>query len=128
MNKLKIIGLYVMAGLYVLAGINHFVNPSGYLRLIPEYLPNPTLLNVIAGICEVGFGILLFFPQTRKWAAWGIILMLLAFIPAHVYFIELNSCIENGICLPPWTGWFRLIIIHPLLIGWAYLYTAKIKL
>lgn len=125
MNKLKIIGLYVMSALYTLAGINHFINPAGYLRLIPEYFPYHALLNIIAGLCEVAFGVLLLFPQTRKWAAWGIILMLLAFVPAHVYFIELNSCIENGICLPPWTGWFRLIVIHPILIGWAYLYTRK---
>ncbi|MEB2775281.1 DoxX family membrane protein [Algoriphagus sp. D3-2-R+10] len=126
MKKLRIIGLYVMAVFYSLAGLNHFVNPDSYLGLIPEYLPNHSLLNLIAGICEVGFGIALLFPSSRKWAAWGIILMLLAFIPAHVYFIELNSCIENGICLPPWTGWFRLIIIHPLLIAWAYLYTRRI--
>ena len=125
MNKLKIIGLYVLSTLYTFAGINHFVNPAGYLRLIPEYLPNHQILNLLAGLCEVVFGILLLFPLTRKWAAWGIILMLLAFIPAHVYFIELNSCIENGICLPPWTGWFRLIIIHPILIAWAFLYTRK---
>ncbi|MEB2779328.1 hypothetical protein U3A58_02895 [Algoriphagus sp. C2-6-M1] len=126
MKKLKIIALYVMSIFYILAGANHFVNPSGYLRLIPEYLPSHSLLNLIAGISEVGFGLALLFPSTRKWAAWGIILMLLAFIPAHVYFIQLNSCIENGICLPPWTGWFRLIIIHPLLIAWAHAYSHKI--
>lgn len=116
-----------MSAFYTLAGINHFVNPDGYLRLIPDYFSNPSLLNVIAGCCEVGFGILLLFPSTRKWSAWGIILMLLAFIPTHIYFIQLNSCVENGICLPPWTGWVRLLLIHPLLIAWAYVYTLKIK-
>lgn len=126
MKKLKIVALYVMSLFYTLAGINHFINPAGYLKLIPEYLPNHSLLNLFAGLCEVVFGVLLVIPRTRKWAAWGIILMLLAFIPAHVYFIELNSCIENGICLPPWTGWFRLVIIHPLLIAWAYWYTREI--
>lgn len=126
MKKIKIVGLYLMSAFYTLAGINHFISPDGYLRLIPEYLPFHELLNILAGVCEVAFGIALLFPQTRGMAAWGVILMLLAFIPAHIYFIQLNSCIENGICLPPWTGWFRLLIIHPVLIGWAYLYTRKI--
>ncbi|PZX56862.1 putative membrane protein [Algoriphagus ratkowskyi] len=126
MKKLKIVGLYVMSALYILAGINHFISPDGYLRLIPEYLPFHELINILAGISEVVFGIALLFPKTRGWAAWGIILMLLAFIPAHIYFIQLNSCIENGICLPPWTGWFRLLVIHPILIAWAYLYTRKL--
>lgn len=125
MNKIKTIGLYVMAIFYLLAGLNHFINPEDYLRLIPEYLPNPSLLNILAGICEVGFGIGLFFSQTRRLSSWGIILMLLAFIPAHIYFIQLNSCIENGLCVASWIGWVRLILIHPLLILWAYLYTSK---
>ncbi|SFB12114.1 DoxX family protein [Algoriphagus aquimarinus] len=126
MKKLKIVGLYFMSALYILAGINHFISPEGYLRLIPEYFPAHELINILAGICEVAFGIALLFPKTRGLASWGIILMLLAFIPAHIYFIQLNSCIENGICLPPWTGWFRLLIIHPVLIAWAYLYTREI--
>ncbi|WP_339754882.1 DoxX family protein [Algoriphagus aquimarinus] len=126
MKKLKIVGLYFMSALYILAGINHFISPEGYLRLIPEYLPAHELINILAGICEVTFGSALLFPKTRGLASWGIILMLLAFIPAHIYFIQLNSCIENGICLPPWTGRFRLLIIHPVLIAWAYQYTREI--
>ena len=126
MKKIKIISLYVMAVFYTLAGINHFINPDGYLRLIPEYLPNHELLNCLAGVFEVVFGLALLFPSSRRWAAWGIILMLLAFIPAHIYFIEMNSCVENGICLPPWTGWFRLLIIHPILLVWAFLFTRKV--
>ncbi|WP_425638899.1 DoxX family protein [Algoriphagus yeomjeoni] len=125
MNKIKSIALYIMAIFYILAGLNHFINPEGYMRLIPEYLPNHFLLNLMAGICEVSFGIGLLIPKARPLASWGIIIMLIAFIPTHVYFIQLNSCVENGLCLPPWTGWFRLVIIHPLLIYWAYLYTSK---
>ena len=126
MKKIKIISLYVMAVFDTLAGINHFINPDGYLRLIPEYLPNHELLNCLAGVFEVVFGLALLFPSSRRWAAWGIILMLLAFIPAHIYFIEMDSCVENGICLPPWTGWFRLLIIHPILLVWAFLFTRKV--
>ncbi len=117
------VGLYLMVLLYLVAGINHFINPEGYLRLIPPYIPEHELMNLLAGVFEVVFALGLLFPQTRKLAAWGIILMLIAFIPAHIYFIELDSCIPDGLCVSEWVGWFRLIIIHPFLLWWAWIFT-----
>tara|TARA_R110002020_G_scaffold423679_1_gene632707 strand:+ start:396 stop:743 length:348 start_codon:yes stop_codon:yes gene_type:complete len=115
-----------MATLYILAGLNHFFRPESYLPLFPPYFPAHELLNVLAGIAEVILGFGLYFRKSRLWSAWGIILMLIAFLPIHIYFIQVDSCIEDSICLPEWTGWFRLLFIHPLLFGWAYLYTRKI--
>jgi uncharacterized membrane protein len=56
---------------------------------------------------------------TRKWAAYGIIAMLIAFIPSHIYFIQINSC-AGQLCVPTWLGWARLLLIHPLLLFWAW--------
>jgi uncharacterized membrane protein len=112
-----------MAAFYLIAGINHFINPENYYPLIPAYLPFPEFLNILSGIAEVTFAIGLLFPKYQKISAWGIILMLIAFIPAHIYFIQIDSCIPDGICVPKWGGWVRLIIIHPILIGWAWIYT-----
>ncbi len=121
----KKIGLYTMAVFYFAAGVNHFINPESYYPLIPEYLGSPEIINLAAGIVELVFGIALFFTKTRKMAAWGIILMLVAFIPSHVYFIQIGSCLENGLCVSEWLGWIRLILIHPILILWAWIYTKK---
>lgn len=123
LSKLKKPSLYLMAFLYLLAGINHFISPESYLPIIPEYLPNPDLINILAGVAEIILGIGLLIPNTRKVAAWGVVLMLIAFIPSHVYFIQIGSCLEGGICTPEWIGWVRLIIIQPLLIAWAWIYT-----
>ncbi|WP_075351324.1 DoxX family protein [Algoriphagus marinus] len=117
------IGKYLMAAFYFLGGINHFLQPEFYLPLIPEYLPEKDLLNTIAGIAEVVGAIGLLIPQTRKIAAWGIVAMLVAFIPSHVYFIQIGSCLEEGLCVSEWIGWIRLVLIHPLLIWWAFIYT-----
>ena len=38
-----------MAGFYVLAGINHFLNPKFYLKIIPPFLPFPQLVNRASG-------------------------------------------------------------------------------
>jgi uncharacterized membrane protein len=69
---------------------------------------------------EIMGGIGLLIPITRKIAAFGIMAMLIAFIPSHVYFIQVGSCIREGLCVPEWVGWVRLIIIHPILIYWAW--------
>jgi uncharacterized membrane protein len=119
------IGKYLMAAFYFLGGINHFLQPEFYLPLIPEYLPDKNLLNTLAGIAEVVGAIGLLIPQTRKIAAWGIVAMLVAFIPSHVYFIQIGSCLEGGLCVSEWIGWIRLVVIHPILIWWAFIYTKQ---
>lgn len=106
---------------YLFAGINHFINPEFYLPLIPPFFPFPNTINILSGIIEILLAIGLALPRTRKIASHLIILMLLAFIPSHVYFIQIGSCINEGLCVPEWVGWLRLIIIHPLLIYWAWI-------
>jgi uncharacterized membrane protein len=104
---------------YSAAGFNHFINPNFYLPLIPPYFSYHSTINILSGAAEILFGLFLIPTKTRKWAAYGIVLMLIAFIPSHVYFIELNSC-AGELCVSPWIGWFRLLAIHPLLIFWAW--------
>lgn len=125
LSKLKKPALYLMAFLYLLAGVNHFVSPESYLPIIPDYLPNHELINILAGLAEIILGIGLLIPKTKVISAWGVVFMLIAFIPSHAYFIQIGSCIEGGICTPEWVGWFRLIVIHPLLLAWAWIYTKE---
>ncbi|KFF06046.1 DoxX family protein [Flavobacterium reichenbachii] len=111
--------LYLMAFLYICAGINHFKNPGMYVRIIPSYLPNPQLLNILSGAAEIILGILLIFPLTTVIGAWGIIALLIAVFPAN----------WNMYCKKK--GKFSLLKIILLvrlplqivLILWAYLYT-----
>lgn len=119
----KRISLFVLAGFYFLAGVNHFVNPDFYLPLIPPVLPYPEVINYLSGGLESLFGLLLLFSRYRSYAAYGIVFLLVLFIPSHVYFIMVGSCVEEGLCVPNWIGWLRLILIHPLLIGWAWWHT-----
>lgn len=116
MNK---VSFYAMVVFYLVAGLNHFLNPEFYLPLIPGYLPKPHLLNLMSGLAEVGLALALLFRSTRRWAALGIVCMLVAFIPAHLHFIQAGHCVGN-LCVPPWVGWARLLIIHPVLIWWAW--------
>jgi uncharacterized membrane protein len=108
-----------MGYFYLVAGFNHFISPEFYTPLIPPFFSNAELINILAGIAEVLLGLGVLYYPTRSRAAWGVVLMLIAFIPSHIYFIQINTCVEGGLCVPEWIGWVRLILIHPILIYWA---------
>ena|ERR1043166_2494741 len=113
---------WLMPLFYILAGINHFINPDFYLRLIPDWLPQHELSNDAGGIVEILLGIGLIPSQTRKISAWMIIAMLIVFffvihIPMVIQFYGKN------------TLWFWIAVVRlPLqvfLIAWAYKYTRR---
>ncbi len=111
----------LLVGFYLIAGVNHFINPQFYLPLIPDYLPFPELINCISGVLEVVLAIGVLFPKYRSQAIWGIIVLLIAFIPSHLFFIQSGACMgEGSLCTPLWVAWIRLIPIHPLLMYWAW--------
>jgi uncharacterized membrane protein len=106
--------------LYTIAGINHFVHPNGYYSIIPPYLPNPHLINILAGCAELLAALLLLVPRTRMFACYLIIAMLIAFMPAHVYMIQKGGCMGPEICIPAWGAWLRLFPLQFILIAWAW--------
>jgi uncharacterized membrane protein len=116
---LKKVNLFLISGFYVFAGINHFIDPDFYYGLIPDYLPFHEAINYLSGIAEILLGIGVLFQKTRKLSSNLLVLMLVLFIPAHVYFLQIGSCIEGGLCVAEWISWLRLLVIHPLLILWA---------
>ena len=115
----KKVSLLLLILLYVGAGINHFWHPDFYYPIIPPYLPNPYLINIAAGISEIVLGILLIFSNTRTFAVYMIIAMLIAFIPVHVYMIQKGGCMNERVCIPLWEAWLR-IFLQPVLIFWAW--------
>ena len=116
----KNISRVILGAFFVFAGIIHFVNPQFYLPLIPDWIPFPEAVNLISGLLEVLFGLLVLYPKTKKWGSLGIVVLLILFIPTHVYFIQVGSCIPEVLCVDPWMGWVRLVVVHPLLLWWAW--------
>jgi uncharacterized membrane protein len=117
---MKIIFLKIFALLFILAGINHFLSPEFYLPLIPDYLPFPDLLNALSGIFEIVIGILIWTSGYRRLGGLGFAILMILFIPAHVHFIQIGHCIPDGLCVDPWLGWLRLLVIQPLLIALGF--------
>ncbi|QNJ98285.1 DoxX family protein [Constantimarinum furrinae] len=110
---------YLLGFLFLLAGANHFRTPKIYERIIPSYFPDPKTLVIVSGIAEMCFGLMLLNPETQIIAAWGIIGLLILFIPVHLYMLQNEHA---SLKLPKWV----LILRLPLqlaLIYWAFLYT-----
>lgn len=114
---------YLFGIFFIIAGLNHFLHPEFYWPLIPPYLPWPKTINVFAGILEVIGGMGLMSQTLRVPAASLVLGMLVAFIPSHIHFIHIGSCIPDGLCVSPWVAWVRLLIIHPLLLAAAFYFT-----
>jgi len=83
-NLVRRIALVVLALFFIAAGINHFVHPGFYVRIVPPWLPAPALLVQISGICEVLGGIGVLVPSTRRYAGVGLIALLVAVFPANL--------------------------------------------
>ncbi|MDT3404637.1 DoxX family protein [Mucilaginibacter terrae] len=114
---LKKISLVILIIAYVAAGINHFIHPDGYIDIIPYYLPYPNILNYVAGACEVAFGLMLIFPQSRNLGLTLLIIMLAAFLPVHIAMVQAAPTRVNGYLITPLIAWLRLFL-QPLLMMW----------
>jgi len=119
---------FILIAFYIFAGYNHFASPSFYLPIIPPYLSNwANEINLLSGILEIILGILLIPKSTRPYAAKGIIILLILFIPSHIYFIQKGSFTLGAIEITPTLSWFRLLIGQPILMLWAW-WASKIEI
>jgi uncharacterized membrane protein len=118
-NLIKFLRI-LLIGFYAFAGSYHIINPKFYADLIPDYLPYHDFINYASGVLEICFAVGVVILKTRVFAVKGIIVLLILFIPSHIYFIKVGSCVESSFCVAPWIAWVRLLIIHPVLILWAW--------
>ncbi|RYX85760.1 DoxX family membrane protein [bacterium] len=109
---------FFLAALFISAGIGHFRSTEAYMSIMPPQLPYPRELVWFSGICEIVGGVGLFIPRTRKWAAWGLVALLIAVYPANIY-SAFHGMRVGELEVPKWLLWLRLPLQLPL-IWWAY--------
>ena len=119
------VGRLILALLFIGAGTLHFVMPDFYMKIVPPYLPHHLQLVLISGFFEFLGGVGLLAPadfhgfHARSFAAWGLIALLIAVMPANIYMVTDH---ENFPSIPLWALWLRLPLQLPL-IWWAWLYS-----
>ena len=70
--------------LFCFAGIMHLIRPNFFKNFIPNFLPK-LAVNYIFGVLEFILGLCLFFDSTIKNAAVGVFILLLIFLPIHIW-------------------------------------------
>src|SRR5688500_13554335 len=71
-------GAFALTVMFVLVGISHFAKREKPEAMIPATWPYRRAMNYISGAAEIILGILLLFEATRTWAAFGLLLLLIA--------------------------------------------------
>ena len=110
-----------MSLLYIIAGINHFIHPLFYEKIMPAYIPWHTQIVFVSGIMEILLGIFIVPIITRRIATWGIIILLIIIFPANINMM-MNYINEKNPDL--WITILRLPLQF-VLIWWAYIFTKK---
>jgi uncharacterized membrane protein len=121
MSAFKLGMKYLLAVFFIGAGINHFVHPDFYLRIMPPYLPWPAFLQYLAGFFEIALGVLLLFPQYTRRAAWGLVGLLIAVYPANIH-MAINHQLYPEVSLT--FHWIRLPLQF-IFIAWAWWFTRE---
>ena len=79
-------GVRILFALFMLmGGVQHFIKPDFYSPFVPGFLPFPMTIVYVSGFVEIALGLLLLFKTYAKIAAVGIFLLMLLFLPVHVW-------------------------------------------
>ena len=119
MARFKLILKFFMAGLYIVVGAQHFLHTAFFMGIMPEYIPIKEPLVLFTGGLEILLGLMLFLPRTTPYAAWGLVAMLIVFMPVHIHML-LNPERFPGI---PEAGLWGRVFLQFILILWAWWYT-----
>ena len=120
MTTIKTISRWILAALMVFAGVMHFIRPGFFLKIMPPYLPLHLELVYLSGVFEIGLGICLLIPRVSRFAAWGIIALLIAVFPANIYLYQHQVIVPAS----PTIHLLRLLF-QGVLIWMAYWHTRK---
>ncbi|WP_299522754.1 hypothetical protein [uncultured Lutibacter sp.] len=78
--------LKIVLGFFLIfGGIQHFIKPDFYIPFVPEFLPFIMPIIYVSGFVEILVGVLVFIKKYEKIGAWGILILMLLFLPIHIW-------------------------------------------
>ena len=112
----------LLAAAFIGAGVNHFVMPRTYERIVPPRLQSHAKQVVaLSGVAEVAGGLGTLLPRARAPAGLGLIALLAAVFPANLYMARAP---ERFRPIPRWALYARLPL-QPLMMWWAWRATRR---
>lgn len=99
---------------FIVLSALHFVRPGFYTPIMPPYFPAPLFWVLLSGVLEILGGVGLLLRRWRRRAAYGLALLMVAFLPVHLHMLFYPA--EVGAeAIPPYLLLWRLAF-QPVLI------------
>ncbi|WP_132992094.1 hypothetical protein [Gordonia zhaorongruii] len=103
----------ILSAILLVPGFLHFIVPKPFDEIVPEEIPlDKRQLTYASGAAEVGLGVAVLFPRTRRTASGLAALLFIAVFPANVNMVRLwvdESPLMKSI------AWARLPLQIPLI-------------
>ena len=74
----------LIGGAFIAVGINHFTDPDFFEAIVPRWFWSPSFANQVSGALEIILGAALIPIWTRRYAAWGLLALLVLVYPANI--------------------------------------------
>jgi uncharacterized membrane protein len=107
------------AVMFILIGVMHLATPRKLTYMIDGWLPYALQLVLISGILEIVLGMGLLVDGVKVYAAWGLIILLIAMFPANIYVAIKQLPAPGGLPAKPWYTWSRLAF-QPVYMAWVW--------
>lgn len=105
---------FIVALILIAGGIGHQLSPETTGGMIPEFIPK-ALAHGIATVVELGIGVMVLIPKTRRLGLIGFSVLMLVFLPIHV--VDLLQ--ETPVIGSKMAAWIRLAVQFVFIgLGW----------
>jgi len=121
--------------LFASAGMAHFAKPGFFEAICPAWVPNAPLANKVSGAAEIALGAAMIPRPTRRFAAKGLLVLLVAVFPANIdmaiHDVDVKpdeqgalQRVENAGTGP--RNWIRLPIQF-VMMGWVWTHARRVR-
>ena len=117
--KFKTLFIYLMGIGYIWVGVQHFIDTSFFLKIMPPSFPFHKESVYVSGVLEILFGSGIIIKKTRFYASWGIILLLIVVYPANIY-LAFSKDAQQAIGVSSFFAFWVRLPIQFVLIALAY--------
>lgn len=108
---------FALATMFFFTAISHFAPMKrDLIAMVPPGLPRPDLLVLATGVLEIAGAAGLLFESTRFWAACGLMLLMVAMLPANVSAAHRELELRGRRVTPLWIR----VPMQVLFVIWAW--------
>ena len=108
---------FALATMFVFTAVSHFAPMKrDLIAMVPPSLPRPDLLVFATGVLELAGAVGLLIEATRVWAAYGLILLMAAMLPANISAARRGIELRGRRATPLWIR----VPMQILFVAWAW--------